>query len=87
MIGEVQTRRFALRCQRKDVPRRMVARLVAADAPAILSGLQPHKRRLMPEQMPLDVERVEAQRHAHGKIHEHGTVGRHRHLSQGALLS
>jgi hypothetical protein len=65
----------------------MVARLVAADAPAILLGLQPEKRRLMPKQIPLGVEGVEAQRYAHGKIHEHGTVGSHRHRSQGALLA
>jgi hypothetical protein len=38
----------------------MVARLVAADARAILSRLQPEKCRLMPEQMSLGVEGVEA---------------------------
>jgi hypothetical protein len=64
----------------------MIARLVAADARAILSGLQPEKRRLMAEQMALGVEGVETQRHAYGKIHEHGTVGSHRHFSQSALL-
>jgi hypothetical protein len=78
---------FELRCQRTDVPGRMVAWFVAADARAILSGLQPEKRRLVPEQISLGIEGVEAQRHVHGEIHEHGTVGGHRHLSQDALLS
>jgi hypothetical protein len=64
----------------------MVARLMAADARAVLSGLQPKKRRLMPEQMPSGVERVEAKSHAHWKISEHGSVGRHRYISQGAPL-
>ena len=86
MIAEFQRRRFELRCQRTDVSRRVVARLVAADARAAFSGLQPEKCRLMSDQMSLGVEGVEAQRHAHGKINEHGTVGSDWHLSQGALL-
>jgi hypothetical protein len=64
----------------------MVARLVTADAPTIFSGLQPEERWLVPEHLSLRVEGVEAQRHAHGKIHEHGTVGSHRHFPEIALL-
>jgi hypothetical protein len=65
----------------------MVVRLVAANAPAILSGLQPEKRRLMTEHLSVSIEGVEAQRHVDRQIHEHGPVGGNRHVSQDVLLA
>jgi hypothetical protein len=87
LVDEVQMCRPVHRRQRTEVSGRTVARLVAADACAVLSRPEPEESRLMAQHMSLGIKGVEAQGNVYGKLHDHGTAGIHRHRSDGALLS